>query len=90
MLKSLGILTCVISDFSSAYDADGNLHADEHCHVSASCPARVAHGVWQGFAVFALMEHAGDVASSDPGDRLSKLYSEQHACKRPGKKNMQQ
>lgn len=38
MLKSLGILTCIISDFSSAYDADGKLYADERCDVSANWP----------------------------------------------------
>lgn len=45
MLKSLGILTCIISDFNSACDADGNLRADERCDASANwAELLVVHG----------------------------------------------
>lgn len=46
VFKCLGILTCVSSNFSSAYDADGNLCAVELCGVSANCPTRASGGLW--------------------------------------------
>lgn len=47
----------------------------------------VAHS--KDLQYFALMGHTGDIVSSDREDRLLKLYSSQHACKRPGKNRQQ-
>jgi len=38
VLQSLGILIFIISDFNSACDEDGNLHAGEDWDVSANWP----------------------------------------------------
>lgn len=46
MFKGLGILTPVSSNFSSAYDTEGNLCAVELCGVSEDCLIRAPAGLW--------------------------------------------